>query len=279
MSGDDNILAPPPDSSSSSPECMCRKPASGASPWASISVARCAAKKMTCRKEGPNKGRPFWTCASRSCSFFESADGKPWIRGRTVCNEFRPFKKFRLADSSVKEVYSTIPTLKCMPLDYRGVEFVERILAKEEDASGDDVVGEKKKTKTADAITALRIYPCLKIVRGLINGFTVKKKLPPIPGEIKSKSSGYKFVVAGMHNTGAAEGTRSNWELTYIDPRDEECSRLVCEFISGLATDPAKTIGDMGKKMGSCCVCGHNLTDPASIADGYGSVCARIFKK
>lgn len=35
----------------------------------------------------------------------------------------------------------------------------------------------------------------------------------------------------------------------------------------------------MGKKLGSCCICGHNLTDPESIANGYGSVCARIFKK
>lgn len=208
---------------SSAPECMCKKPA----------------KRLACHKEGPNKDRPFWTCASRFCNFFESADGKPWIRGRVVGDEFRPFKKYRLADSSIKEVYSRTPTLKRIPVDRRGMEFLDRILAKEEQS--ENLTARKK---TADAITAMRIYPCLKIVRGLFGGFAVKKKLPPKPGVTEGKSSGYKFFVADIHDTErfaeGGGGRPPNWELDYADPRDEECVRLVCEFISGLATDPAK---------------------------------------
>jgi hypothetical protein len=224
------------------------------------------AKQLTCRKEGPNKGRPFWTCAKRFCNFFESADGKEWIRGRTTNSgtEFHPFKKYRNADSTIKEVYSTLPPEKILPLDSKGIRFMDGIL---------EVKGEER--KTAHKILALRVFPCMKIIRNC-HGYEIKKKLPPREGaEERKRSTGYKFDVASI-DVWNDKGT--HWELKYRDARNEECALIIQNFILGLATDPIKTIGEMGKKAGSCCFCGHDLTDPDSIAKGYGSLCAEYFK-
>ena len=46
------------------PDCMCGK----------RSVMK------VCHKVGPNENRPFFTCETRTCNFFESADGEPWVR-------------------------------------------------------------------------------------------------------------------------------------------------------------------------------------------------------
>lgn len=219
------------------------------------------AVRKVCRKEGPNKDRPFWTCADTYCKFFQSADGNPWIRGRTVGGEFRPYKKFLVGNSAIKKSYSVIPKATSLPVESRGVKFMKRVLIEKEPG-----------TRNPNAITALRVYPCLKIVK-FHSVFLAMKKLPPKPDAVKSRSTGYKFQVARISRSSDTK----QWVLTYDDPRDAECSNIVKDFISGLAVDPKKTIGEMGKKMGSCCICGHNLTDPESIGNGYGAVCARIF--
>ena len=46
------------------PVCFCNEP--------------CALR--VCMKEGPNKGRTFYTCANGTCKTFKPADGKPWTR-------------------------------------------------------------------------------------------------------------------------------------------------------------------------------------------------------
>lgn len=44
-----------------------------------------------------------------------------------------------------------------------------------------------------------------------------------------------------------------------------------------LATDPEGAARAYGRKLGQCCFCGIELSDPASVAIGYGPVCARNF--
>ena len=40
-----------------------------------------AATTQTCRKDGPNQGRPFYGCPAdiNRCNFFAPADGRPWL--------------------------------------------------------------------------------------------------------------------------------------------------------------------------------------------------------
>lgn len=51
----------------------------------------------------------------------------------------------------------------------------------------------------------------------------------------------------------------------------------VIEFLSALAADPQGTAGGYGRRSGTCCFCNSALTDPASVAVGYGPVCAKHF--
>jgi hypothetical protein len=178
------------------------------------------------------------------CRFFDSADGEPWIRGRTVGDEFRPYKKFRLANSKVKKVYKLSHELD---LPRAGVDFIDGVLAQ---------YGKKGSMK----ITSLRVHPCMKIVRNPHDGFDIKRK--------SARSSGYKIAMALI------EG----YKMVNIQGTDAQNAEEVRKFIVALAEDPKKAISEMGKKMGSCCICGLNLTDPYSIENGYGKICAtRIF--
>jgi hypothetical protein len=112
--------APPqlPQSQQNPPECYCKKPT----------------RQLVCKKEGPNKGRPFWSCAAEDeilrCHFFFPADNRPWIRGRKSKSgdEFRPFKKYRNADSSIREVYSTATPDITIQLNADGMAFIDATL-------------------------------------------------------------------------------------------------------------------------------------------------------
>lgn len=47
------------------------------------------------------------------------------------------------------------------------------------------------------------------------------------------------------------------------------------ELLAGLAADPVRVIAGEGFLTGHCCLCELQLTDPRSLAAGYGPTCAR----
>lgn len=51
----------------------------------------------------------------------------------------------------------------------------------------------------------------------------------------------------------------------------------VIEALKDLAEDPARTAETYGKLHNECCFCARDLTDPRSVAAGYGPVCAENF--
>lgn len=214
-----------------------------------------------CKKLGPNKGRPFWSCDRGYCRFFESADGRPWIRGVTVGTVFRPFKRF-LADPSIQKEYSLVPPDKTTLLNLHGVEWMHKVIAPYQDAEDEGPEGHevpKERIKYPKFITSLRIFPHLKLIRGGPTTIRVMRRSETNP------ESGYRYHIANISvETGKLSG---------IETRDEDCIDLIVEFVEGLATDPKKTLADMGKKMGTCCICGKNLTDADSMANGYGKIC------
>ena len=55
---------------------------------------------------------------------------------------------------------------------------------------------------------------------------------------------------------------------------DESVMALVREF----AADPEATAAAYGKLTGGCSFCNHSLSDPRSLAVGYGPVCAENFQ-
>jgi hypothetical protein len=45
-------------------------------------------------------------------------------------------------------------------------------------------------------------------------------------------------------------------------------------LLEQIAVDPSQAARDYGKRTGTCCCCGRELTDPVSIANGIGPICA-----
>lgn len=50
-------------------------------------------------------------------------------------------------------------------------------------------------------------------------------------------------------------------------------AETVADTIKAIAADPLAVGVAYGKKTGMCCVCGRELTDPVSIANGIGPIC------
>jgi len=71
-----------------------------------------------------------------------------------------------------------------------------------------------------------------------------------LDGEYQGKIAGGRFIASGD----AAEGTLAT--------------------LTAIAADPAGSARKYGKETGICCCCGKELTDPESVANGIGPVCA-----
>ena len=54
-------------------------------------------------------------------------------------------------------------------------------------------------------------------------------------------------------------------------------SAQVAEILHKLAEDPIKTAREYGKLTGCCCFCNKVLSDPQSVAAGFGETCAKHF--
>jgi hypothetical protein len=229
--------------------------------------ARCTcggAQRFVCKKEGPNKGRPFWTC--RPCGFFESDDGRPWIRGRTVGAKFRPFKAHLRADPSLRAEYETETTIE---LNQDGVGKLA-VLLKPRALFG----------RRSDGPDAVRVDDYIKIARGKDGEFTVKRRpqrkrrrdedgADPAEGPPPGGTRGYCNLVGEVR-------LRGSWAMTCCKGEaNAEAAERVRAFVEQLAEDAERTIADMGKATGSCCMCGLPLSDPDSLVRGYGPVCAK----
>lgn len=49
------------------------------------------------------------------------------------------------------------------------------------------------------------------------------------------------------------------------------------DFLRSLNEDPAGVAAEYGKRNGACCFCARELTDPVSVEQGYGPVCAKRY--
>lgn len=56
-----------------------------------------------------------------------------------------------------------------------------------------------------------------------------------------------------------------------------DCPDSVQAEIAALMSDPLKAAQAYGKRTGQCCICARELTDPSSIEEGIGPICARRF--
>jgi len=105
-----------------------------------------------------------------------------------------------------------------------------------------------------------------------------------------AKASGLKrlaFVADGLRISPAPE-TGRNAGAFYVKQDDEYQGKIVggrfvaaaaadaetLPKLSEIAADPAGMARLYGKRTGTCCCCGKTLTDPVSIENGIGPVCA-----
>lgn len=74
------------------------------------------------------------------------------------------------------------------------------------------------------------------------------------------------------------DGKWAGWVFLKIQASDElyrVTNRDRCEFIyKAIAADPRAASVRYGRELGHCGICGRTLTDPDSIANGIGPVCA-----
>lgn len=56
--------------------------------------------------------------------------------------------------------------------------------------------------------------------------------------------------------------------------RSRECTLEQEKVVLAVCLDPASAARVYGREVGSCCVCGRELTDPGSIAEGIGPICS-----
>lgn len=67
--------------------------------------------------------------------------------------------------------------------------------------------------------------------------------------------------------------TDGTWSAAPIGRDDMAAS--VATLLSRLLADPMRELAAHGRQLGACCYCRIELTDPRSLAAGYGPVCAR----
>jgi len=89
-----------------------------------------------------------------------------------------------------------------------------------------------------------------------------------------------------------AKATSTNPGFIYIKANDLYCGKISPDgifspsrdcndetqtYLMEFAHDPLKAAKEYGRKTGNCCCCGRELTDPVSIANFIGPICAEKF--
>lgn len=85
------------------------------------------------------------------------------------------------------------------------------------------------------------------------------------PGTINVAEKG-PFEVAAYFGRIAKDGS--------FTPSHKGAPVELVEFLTGFAQEPAKFAAQHGHATGACCFCAKKLTDPKSLAVGYGETCA-----
>lgn len=90
-----------------------------------------------------------------------------------------------------------------------------------------------------------------------------------------------KISLAGAHsvNTGALYVVRDpdvyqGKIMNGMFKASRDCATDTLEALRALAENPSDYARMTGKQTGRCCCCGRELTDPESIANGIGPICA-----
>lgn len=103
----------------------------------------------------------------------------------------------------------------------------------------------------------------LKHVRITIGGMVIK------PAKASSANAGALYVTEGGTYLGKVMGGR----FLKVRECDDAQAAQVAEFLN----DPKAAAVAYGKRTGNCCICNRELTDPVSIANGIGPICADRF--
>lgn len=82
--------------------------------------------------------------------------------------------------------------------------------------------------------------------------------------------------------TSAASGQTKDWfgrihkdgRFVASGKNTPETTTAIVAALQAFAADPERIARDYGRLMGSCCFCSLPLTDPVSVAVGYGPICA-----
>jgi hypothetical protein len=107
----------------------------------------------------------------------------------------------------------------------------------------------------------------------------------------KAKESGLKKLVYRAHGLvlSPAKAASANFGSIYVKTKGGEYlgkvtgNRFICTSaatdehkatLNAVAADPSGEAKAYGKATGECCCCGRELTDPASISNGIGPICA-----
>ena len=99
-------------------------------------------------------------------------------------------------------------------------------------------------------------------------------------GEIRLSVAGQKAKFPGTINVaedkpfGEATFFGRITKAGALTPGSKGCPVELVEFLTGFAQEPAKYAAAHGHATGACCFCSKKLTDPKSLAVGYGPTCA-----
>lgn len=86
------------------------------------------------------------------------------------------------------------------------------------------------------------------------------------PAKETSRNAGALYVTKGNDYQGKVLGGRF-YPVNGVDPG-------ILSKLAEIAANPSQAARDYGKKTGTCCCCGRELTDPVSVANGIGPICA-----
>lgn len=100
----------------------------------------------------------------------------------------------------------------------------------------------------------------LKRVKLRMSGFAVK------PAKATGKHPGSLYVTEGETYLGRVAGGK------FL--RMDCCSQETADKVAALIADPMAAIKATGQEVGSCAICGLELTDPESLERGVGPICA-----
>lgn len=110
-------------------------------------------------------------------------------------------------------------------------------------------------------------WPKISIeINGLPLRFSVAGQKARFPGSINVVNTDTTDWLGRIHQDGVFEASKRLNDIADIT-----------KALKAFNKDPLGLAAQYGKKSGRCCMCNRELTDPTSVANGYGPVCASNF--